>query len=123
MVSIMRCCKGRNSDRYDNLEIGDPKNINHDIHVIRNQQTGQLEGLPHTWVQQMNMQFSEEERLRNPTAIMDAIVFYNYQLKKGRSREFKLRTSEFVDDERQDMQRFARLNAFTSSSATSVQPD
>lgn len=39
-------------------EIGLPSNVNHVYHVTRNEETGQLEGLPDPWLKQLNTQLS-----------------------------------------------------------------
>lgn len=39
-------------------QIGLPSNVNHVYHVTRNEETGQLEGLPIPWLRQLNTQLS-----------------------------------------------------------------
>lgn len=39
-------------------EIGLPTNVLHEFHVRRNEQTGQLEGLPDSWIRLLNTQIT-----------------------------------------------------------------
>lgn len=62
-------------------EIGLPTNVSHEFHVIKNAETGQLEGLPDIWINLLNAQISKAEQNNNPEAALHAIKFYNYSIK------------------------------------------
>lgn len=63
-------------------EIGMPTNVSHEFHVIKNQETGQLEGLPDSWIRLLNTQITKLEQKEHPAAALQAIKFYNYSIKK-----------------------------------------
>ncbi|KAJ8675867.1 hypothetical protein QAD02_011653 [Eretmocerus hayati] len=68
-------------------EIGPPTNVSHQFHVSKNAQTGQLEGLPDSWIRLLNTQISKSEQNENPAAALQAIKFYNYSIKKKPMQE------------------------------------
>ncbi|KAK6618500.1 hypothetical protein RUM43_013693 [Polyplax serrata] len=70
-------------------EIGLPLNVNHVYHVTRNEETGQLEGLPVPWLKQLNTQLSKAEQHANPDAAIQAVKYYNYSLIKKNFDPFK----------------------------------
>ncbi|CAG2055338.1 unnamed protein product [Timema podura] len=70
-------------------EIGPPTNVHHQYHVRRNQETGQLEGLPESWKRLINTQISKQEQNENPDATLQAIRFYSYSMKKKHTELFK----------------------------------
>ncbi|KAG8236045.1 hypothetical protein J437_LFUL015647 [Ladona fulva] len=43
-------------------EIGPPTNVHHEFHVVRNQETGQLEGLPDAWIRFMDTQITIHQK-------------------------------------------------------------
>ncbi|KAL7289923.1 serine/threonine-protein kinase PAK 1 [Trichogramma pretiosum] len=63
-------------------EIGLPTNVSHKFHVSKNEKTGQLEGLPDSWIRLLNTQISKSEQNEHPDAALQAIKFYNYSIKK-----------------------------------------
>ena len=63
-------------------EIGLPTNVSHQFHVIKNAETGQLEGLPDSWMRLLNTQITKSEQDEHPAAALQAIKFYNYSIKK-----------------------------------------
>ncbi|XP_075146776.1 p21 (RAC1) activated kinase 3 [Haematobia irritans] len=63
-------------------EIGNPTNFQRHFHVSRNEETGNLEGLPAPWVRLMNSQITIDEQSKNPDAAYQAVKFYNYSIKK-----------------------------------------
>ncbi|OXU22055.1 hypothetical protein TSAR_002562 [Trichomalopsis sarcophagae] len=63
-------------------EIGLPTNVSHQFHVIKNAETGQLEGLPDSWIRLLNTQITKSEQDEHPAAALQAIKFYNYSIKK-----------------------------------------
>ncbi|XP_011501272.1 PREDICTED: serine/threonine-protein kinase PAK 2 [Ceratosolen solmsi marchali] len=75
--------KHQNSQVIDTVgEIGLPTNVSHQFHVIKNAQTGQLEGLPDSWIRLLNTQITKSEQNEHPAAALQAIKFYNYSIKK-----------------------------------------
>lgn len=86
--------------------IGEPTNVNHDIHVSKNMVTGKLEGLPTAWLRQISYQITEQEKSQNPSAVVDAVKYYNYSMKKKEPEAFKLITEEDIDEETADMENF-----------------
>lgn len=89
--------------------IGKPTNVNHDIHVRKNEQTGQLEGLPSAWIRQIGNQITQDEQNRDPTAVFMAVKYYNYSIKKKEEggEVFKqIMTEEDIDEESKEIDNF-----------------
>lgn len=89
--------------------IGKPTNVNHDIHVIKNEETGQLEGLPSAWIRQIGNQISKDEQSRDPTAVYMAVKYYNYSIKKneGGGEVIKhIMTEDDIDEESKQIDNF-----------------
>lgn len=81
--------------------IGHPTNVMHDIHVSKNKETGQLEGLPLAWQRQIGNLFTKAEQSNNPDALIYAVKYYNYSMKKKEESEpFKpFVTERDIDEE------------------------
>lgn len=86
-------------------EIGLPTNVSHKFHVIKNAETGQLEGLPDPWIRLLNTQISKSEQDSHPAAALQAIKFYNYSIKKKPQEEvFKpFVTEDLIIEESQEI--------------------
>ncbi|XP_077255954.1 p21 (RAC1) activated kinase 3 [Temnothorax americanus] len=87
-------------------EIGPPTNVSHEFHVIKNAETGQLEGLPDPWIRLLNTQISKSEQDEHPDAALQAIKFYNYSIKrKPQDQEvFKpFVTQDLIEEESQEI--------------------
>nr|XP_031838871.1 serine/threonine-protein kinase PAK 1 isoform X2 [Nomia melanderi] len=86
-------------------EIGLPTNVSHQFHVSRNEQTGQLEGLPESWIRLLNTQISKSEQDEHPAAALQAIKFYNYSIKRKPEEEvFKpFVTQDLIEEESQEI--------------------
>lgn len=78
--------------------IGKPTNVNHDIHVIKNEKTGQLEGLPSSWLRQIGNQITQDEQNRDPDAVYLAVKYYNYSIKKKVEEEDGIKHIMTEDD-------------------------
>lgn len=91
--------KTQNRDEGPSV-IGFPTNVMHDIHVSKNQVTGQLEGLPEAWRRQIFNQITKDEQCENPSAVLQALKYYNYTITKREPAEpFKPFVTEKVIDE------------------------
>ncbi|KAK4881280.1 hypothetical protein RN001_004599 [Aquatica leii] len=105
----------RNAHRDDNgpSVIGHPTNVIHDIHVIKNKETGQLEGLPLAWQRQIGNLFTKAEQNNNPDALLHAIKYYNYSMKKKEESEpFKhIVTERDIDEESEAINLFMNSDA------------
>ncbi|XP_030376044.1 serine/threonine-protein kinase PAK 2 [Scaptodrosophila lebanonensis] len=77
-------------------EIGEPTNFQRHFHVSRNQETGDLEGLPAPWLRLMNTQITRDEQDKNPDAAYHAVKYYNYSIKKKENEVFKPLITELV---------------------------
>ncbi|CAF0774621.1 unnamed protein product [Brachionus calyciflorus] len=69
------------------LNISKPINFYHEVHVTFNPDTGEFEGMPEEW--KINLQKSSltlNEKLQNPQAVIDALDFYDYQMKNSASK-------------------------------------
>ncbi|XP_066591935.1 serine/threonine-protein kinase PAK 3 [Prorops nasuta] len=86
-------------------EIGLPTNVSHQFHVSKNAETGQLEGLPDPWIRLLNAQLSKSEQDEFPIAVLQAIKFYSYSIKKRPQEEvFKpLVTENVIAEESQEI--------------------
>lgn len=89
--------------------IGHPTNVMHDIHVSKNKQTGQLEGLPESWRRLVGKQITQDEQTENPKAVLQAVKYYNYSIKKqgGAAEPFKpFMTEKDCYDESEEIEKF-----------------
>lgn len=86
-------------------EIGLPTNVSHQFHVSMNYLTGQLEGLPESWIRLLNTQISKSEQDEHPAAALQAIKFYNYSIKrKPEEKVFKpFVTEDLIEEESQEI--------------------
>lgn len=95
-------------------EIGLPTNVVHDIHVSKNDTTGDLEGLPKAWLRIMNAQITQDEQHQNPDAAYQAVRFYNYSIKKkeNNTEPFKpFITEEAIHEESEEIDKYVNLKS------------
>lgn len=94
-------------------EIGPPTNVVHDIHVSKNDMTGDLEGLPKAWLRIMNSQITQDEQHQNPDAAYQAVRFYNYSIKKKDNTEpFKpFITETAIHEESEEIDKYVNLKS------------
>uniref|UniRef100_B3P126 non-specific serine/threonine protein kinase n=1 Tax=Drosophila erecta TaxID=7220 RepID=B3P126_DROER len=88
-MSFTKWFKKKGGDGGSISEIGAPTNFQRHFHVSRNQETGDLEGLPAPWVRLMNSQITRDEQDKNPDAAYHAVKYYNYSIKKKENEVFK----------------------------------
>jgi len=74
--------KDKNRETQTISEIGLPTNVVRGIHVSKNIETGDLEGLPKAWQRLLKNTITEVEQQENPDAAYQAVKFYNYSIKK-----------------------------------------
>ncbi|GFG37574.1 hypothetical protein Cfor_12416 [Coptotermes formosanus] len=92
-------------------EIGFPTNVHHEFHVRKNEETGQLEGLPPPWLKLLNAQLTRKEQNANPGAAIQAIKYYNYSIKKKQNGTFKtLVTEEAIKEESEEIEKILGQN-------------
>ncbi|KAL7727288.1 hypothetical protein ACLKA6_016041 [Drosophila palustris] len=88
-------------------EIGAPTNFQRHFHVSRNQETGDLEGLPTPWVRLMNTQITRDEQDKNPDAAYHAVKYYNYSIKKKEQEVFKpFITEDVIHEESKEIDNY-----------------
>ncbi|XP_026496238.1 serine/threonine-protein kinase PAK 1 [Vanessa tameamea] len=100
-------------------EIGMPTNVKQHIHVSMNSETGMLEGLPSSWLRQLNAQISPSEQKENPNAALQAVTFHNFHVLKKEQAENEpckpIVTEEAITKEELEMKKFlAKKNAHQS---------
>ncbi|VVD00567.1 unnamed protein product [Leptidea sinapis] len=100
-------------------EIGMPTNVKQHIHVSMNSETGMLEGLPASWIRQLNAQISPAEQNENPNAAIQAVAFHNFHVLKKEQAEKEpckpIVTEEAITKEGIEMKKFlAKKNAHQS---------
>jgi len=104
-------------------EIGLPTNVHHEFHVRKNEETGQLEGLPLPWLKLLNAQLTQKEQNANPGAAIQAIKYYNYSIKKKQSGTFKpLVTEEAIKEESEEIEKILGQNKDGSLSQSKEAP-
>lgn len=105
--------------------IGPPTNVNHDIHVSKNKITGQLEGLPTAWMRQIGNQITKAEQSDNPAAVLQAVKFYNYSMKKKEEPQgFKVFITERdIDEETEAMDKFMKAKGRHQSKDSDISED
>lgn len=99
--------KSKDNDRQIS-EIGLPTNVVHGMHVSKDKVTGEIQGLPKTWIRIMNSQITQDEQHKNPDAAYQAVKFYNYSIKKKDNVEpFKpFITEEIINEESEQINNF-----------------
>lgn len=60
--------KDKNKENQTINEISLPTNVVRGIHVSKNQQTGEIEGLPKAWTRLLKSTITEDEQAENPAA-------------------------------------------------------
>ncbi|KAK7862698.1 hypothetical protein R5R35_000936 [Gryllus longicercus] len=86
-------------------EIGLPTSVTHNYHVSKNLETGQLEGLPESWLSFIDSQITKKEKDDNPYAAVQAIKYYNYSIKKKVNEPFKpLFTEDVIEEESKEIE-------------------
>ncbi|XP_076646376.1 p21 (RAC1) activated kinase 3 [Halictus rubicundus] len=105
-------------------EIGLPTNVSHQFHVSKNAETGQLEGLPESWIRLLDTQITKSEQNEHPTAALQAIKFYNYSIKRKPEEEvFKpFVTEDLIEEESQEIDKILakKCRARDSDGSTSL---
>ncbi|XP_018324231.1 serine/threonine-protein kinase PAK 3 [Agrilus planipennis] len=99
----------KNSDDNGPSVIGNPTNVIHDIHVFTNKETGQLEGLPLAWQRQIGNLFTKAEQNNNPDALLHAVKYYNYSIKKKEDSEPPFKpfvTEQDIVEESEEIDKF-----------------
>lgn len=102
-----------NNERHIS-EIGLPTNVQHDIHVSKNDKTGDLEGLPKQWLRCMNALITQDEQHKNPDAAYQAVRFYNYSIKKkeNNTEPFKpFITEQAINEESEEIDKYVNLKS------------
>jgi p21-activated kinase 1 len=79
--------KKKTKTESSSMQIGSPTNVVHGMHVSKNILTGDLEGLPKTWLRMLDTQVTQDEQHENPDAAYQAVKFYNYSIKKKETVE------------------------------------
>lgn len=75
---LKRFFKDKKSKEEPEFEIGFPTNVVRGIHVSKNLETGNLEGLPKQWQKLLHNLITEDERTENPDAGLYFFLYYNY---------------------------------------------
>ena len=99
-------------------EIGLPTNVQHAMHVSKNQATGDLEGLPKVWLRIMNSQITQDEQHQNPDAAYQAVRYYNYSIKKKETIEQPFKpfiTEEAIHEESKEIDQYVNLTSANKS--------
>jgi hypothetical protein len=73
------------------INISCPTEVKMNHHAFIDPDSGKIEGLPLEWITSLNSQISEEERMKNPAAAMDAIFCFN-TVKNEQRRGFEFDT-------------------------------
>ncbi|XP_043268631.1 serine/threonine-protein kinase PAK 3 [Venturia canescens] len=97
-------------------EIGLPTNVSHQFHVSKNQETGQLEGLPDPWIRLLNTQITKSEQDSHPHAALQAIKFYNYSIKRKPQEEVckPFVTEDLIEEESQEIDKILTKKKYAS---------
>ncbi|KAJ3641543.1 hypothetical protein Zmor_028046 [Zophobas morio] len=86
--------------------IGQPTNVNHDIHVSVDAE-GNLAGLPSSWLRQIGTQITKDEQANNPMAVRQAVKYYNYSMKKQEKGEIKhILTEKIIAEESKEIDQY-----------------
>lgn len=116
-LSISKFFSKKSKTSSDSVgEIGLPTNVSHQFHVSKNEETGQLEGLPDPWIRLLNTQITKSEQDSHPRAALQAIKFYNYSIKRKPQEEvFKpFVTQDLIEEESQEIDKILAKKKYQS---------
>lgn len=102
--------KKQHKDRDERAtDIGMPTNVKQHIHVSKNSETGQLEGLPGSWLRFLNTQITPAEQHENPDAAIQAVKIYMYTIKNQKTADEPFKpfvTPEAITEEDKEIEKF-----------------
>jgi p21-activated kinase 1 len=79
---IFRGSESKSKENNQIMDIGVPTNVVRGIHVSKNNETGDLEGLPKQWHKMLQTMITEHERTENPDAGKSIkITFFFFHLR------------------------------------------
>ncbi len=67
-------------------EISGPIQLQHQVHVTLDPSTGTLAGLPIAWADMLKSNFTREEQIANPKAVLNAVNFLQKTYEQGEER-------------------------------------
>lgn len=102
-------------------EIGNPTNVVHGIHVQRNKETGDLEGLPPQWKTFLDTQLTQAEQTQNPNAVYQALKLFQYSIKPKKENEaFKpIITEDVITEESKEIDEYVKIKIQNKESKNS----
>lgn len=85
-------------------EIGQPFQVSHVVHVGYNPATGNVEGLPEPWLKLLqHSNISAKEQSKHPTAVLQALKYYQHSIKNKNGVAKFLATKETVEQESKEI--------------------
>ncbi|KAK8788619.1 p21 (RAC1) activated kinase 3 [Amblyomma americanum] len=85
-------------------EIGQPFQVSHVVHVGYNPATGNVEGLPEPWLKLLqHSNISAKEQSKHPTAVLQALKYYQHSIKNKNGVAKFLGTKETVEQESKEI--------------------
>lgn len=85
-------------------EIGQPFQVSHVVHVGYNPATGDVEGLPEPWLKLLqHSNISAKEQSKHPTAVLQALKYYQHSIKNKNGVAKFLGTKETVEQESKEI--------------------
>lgn len=85
-------------------EIGQPFQVSHVVHVGYNPATGDVEGLPEPWLKLLqHSNISPKEQSKHPTAVLQALKYYQHSIKNKNGVAKFLATKETVEQESKEI--------------------
>lgn len=85
-------------------EIGQPFQVSHVVHVGYNPTTGDVEGLPEPWLKLLqHSNISAKEQSKHPTAVLQALKYYQHSIKNKNGVAKFLATKETVEQESKEI--------------------
>ncbi|XP_050026053.1 serine/threonine-protein kinase PAK 1 [Dermacentor andersoni] len=85
-------------------EIGQPFQVSHVVHVGYNPATGDVEGLPEPWLKLLqHANISAKEQSKHPTAVLQALKYYQHSIKNKNGVAKFLATKETVEQESKEI--------------------
>ncbi|KAF7280358.1 p21 (RAC1) activated kinase 3 [Rhynchophorus ferrugineus] len=105
--------------------IGNPTNVNHDIHVIVDSD-GLLKGLPSSWVRQIGTQITKAEQNENPEVVKKVLQYYNYSVKKQGAQGPDIKhiyTQKDIDEESKEIDMYLKSKDAHKSKDSNLSDD
>lgn len=99
MKALTRWFGRKDNTIEDELSIGKPDGVTHNVHVTHNKETDSFEGIPPAWLKCLGSDLSQAEMDNNPQAAISAVKFLKYSIKRKDTAVKPIATPEVIQEE------------------------